>query len=71
MIAVLLIASSFMIVILIGMAIIVIQFKAWAINRDKMMADRVEEMKSEISGLKSLFTNQISEVITSAKKMIK
>jgi preprotein translocase subunit SecG len=71
MIAVLLISSSFLIILFLAIIILVVNMKRYTDIREKENAKRIDELRQDIADLKMLFTDGVVEVMGNIKKFLK
>ncbi len=70
MIETILLSSSFMIIIFIGIMVIVVQIKRFVEKKEIEMEKRTEELKQEVADLSKLFQSEIADVIGKVKNLL-
>lgn len=71
MIEVLLLSASFMIIILLGIIILVVNFKRWAEKRDEFIVNRINQLNKSIDETKSIYKNEITDILKQLKNLLK
>ena len=71
MIGVLLIASTFLILIFISIIVLIIHFRKYVIDRDKAWEEKTDEIKKELKHLGDMFKNEVTDVLDNFKKLLK
>lgn len=71
MIEVLLLSASFMIIILLGIIILVVNFKRWVEKRDEFIVNRINQLNKSIDETKSIYKNEITDILKQLKKLLK
>ena len=71
MIAVLLISSTFLIILFLGIIILVVNMKRYTDIREKENVKRMDELRQDIADLKLLFNDGVVGVINDIKKLLK
>lgn len=70
MIEVLLLSSIFFTITLIGFVVILINIKTFVKKRDDVYRNDFFELKNELTEIKSMFRNEVSDVFKQIKKII-
>jgi len=70
-IEVLLLSASFMIIILLGIIILVVNFKRWVEKRDEFIVNRINQLNKSIDETKSIYKNEITDILKQLKKLLK
>jgi len=70
-IEVLLLSASFMIIILLGIIILVVNFKRWAEKRDEFIVNRINQLNKSIDETKSIYKNEITDILKQLKNLLK
>jgi predicted PurR-regulated permease PerM len=70
-IATLLLSASFMIIILVGMMMVVVQFKKWAERRDVLIQNRIDELSKRIDETQNIMRGQLSDILSQFKNLLK
>ena len=71
MIEVLLLSASFMIIILLGIIILVVNFKRWVERRDEFIVNRINQLNKSIDESKAIYKNEITDILKQLKKLLK
>jgi len=71
MIGILLVSSTFLIVILIAVLLLAFNVKRWAEVKEDENKKRFDELKARIDETQNLFKNQVTELITNFKNLLK
>lgn len=71
MIEVLLLSASFMIIILLGIIILVVNFKRWVEKRDEFIVNRINQLNRSIDETKSIYKNEITDILKQLKNLLK
>lgn len=71
MIEVLLLSSTFFIILLLGIMILMVNFKRWAERRDAFLINRINELNKSIEQTKSTYKNEIFDILTQLKNLLK
>lgn len=71
MIEVLLLSASFMIIILLGIIILVVNFKRWVEKRDEFIVNRINQLNKSIDETKSIYKNEITDILKQLKNLLK
>ena len=71
MIEVLLLSASFMIIILLGIIILVVNFKRWVEKRDEFIVNRINQLNKSIDETKAIYKNEITDILKQLKKLLK
>ncbi len=71
LIATLLIASFFLTLILIAVILLVFYIRNWTQRRDDFYVKRIGELNGQIENIKSLFKNEITNVLNLITNVIK
>lgn len=67
---ILILSSLFTIVLLIGMIVIIFQFKGWAVKRDKYYTERMNDLEERIYSLEKNQMNEVSHVLKENKLLL-
>jgi len=70
-IEVLLLSASFMIIILLGIIILVVNFKRWVEKRDEFIVNRINQLNKSIDETKSIYKNEITDILKQLKNLLK
>jgi len=70
-IEVLLLSASFMIIILLGIIILVVNFKRWVEKRDEFIVNRINQLNRSIDETKSIYKNEITDILKQLKNLLK
>lgn len=71
MIEVLLLSASFMIIILLGIIILVVNFKRWVERRDEFIVNRINQLNKSIDESKAIYKNEITDILKQLKNLLK
>lgn len=71
MIEVLLLSASFMIIILLGIIILVVNFKRWVERRDEFIVNRINQLNKSIDETKAIYKNEITDILKQLKNLLK
>lgn len=71
MIEVLLLSASFMIIILLGIIILVVNFKRWVEKRDEFIVNLINQLNKSIDETKSIYKNEITDILKQLKNLLK
>lgn len=71
MIEVLLLSSTFFIILLLGIMILMVNFKRWAERRDTFLINRINELNKSIEQTKSTYKNEIFDILIQLKNLLK
>lgn len=64
-------ASIFMIVLLIGILLIVLNFKVWAIRRDAFYTKKLVELENRIISIEQQYAGNLTTILEENKKLLK
>jgi len=70
-IEVLLLSASFMIIILLGIIILVVNFKRWVERRDEFIVNRINQLNKSIDETKAIYKNEITDILKQLKNLLK
>jgi uncharacterized membrane protein len=70
-IEVLLLSASFMIIILLGIIILVVNFKRWVERRDEFIVNRINQLNKSIDESKAIYKNEITDILKQLKNLLK
>lgn len=60
-----------MIIILVGMMMVVVQFKKWAERRDVLIQNRIDELSKRIDETQNIMRGQLSDILSQFKNLLK
>lgn len=60
-----------MIIILLGIIILVVNFKRWVEKRDEFIVNRINQLNKSIDETKSIYKNEITDILKQLKKLLK
>ena len=60
-----------MIIILLGIIILVVNFKRWVEKRDEFIVNRINQLNKFIDETKSIYKNEITDILKQLKKLLK
>lgn len=69
-IAVLLIAMSFMLLIVIGMLILIFTFKIWIHKQQELNEKRYHDLAEIVNKTQELFVTEVQEILSNFKKLL-
>jgi uncharacterized membrane protein len=60
-----------MIIILLGIIILVVNFKRWVEKRDEFIVNRINQLNKSIDETKSIYKNEITDILKQLKNLLK
>jgi uncharacterized membrane protein len=60
-----------MIIILLGIIILVVNFKRWVEKRDEFIVNRINQLNRSIDETKSIYKNEITDILKQLKNLLK
>jgi len=71
MIGVLLLASTFLILIFVGIIVLLVSFKNYVKKRDEEWERKTDEIKHEVEQLRQLFQDEVTNVLDNFRNLLK
>ncbi len=71
MIELLLLTGTFLVVIILGIIVLIVQAKNWMQAKDEEKKQRIEELTRRIDETQELFRKEVSEILTNFKQLLK
>jgi len=71
MIEVVLMSGTFIVIFFLFIIIIAVNLKRWAMKRDEFIVNRLNELNKSIEQTKSLYKNEISDILKQLKNLLK
>lgn len=71
MIGILVLSSSFMVLILIAILILAWSVKKWAYQREEINQKRFDDLNKRIDETQNLFKNEVAEILNNFQKLLK
>lgn len=70
MIEVLLLSSTFFIILFLGIVILTVNLKRWATRRDEMIVNKLHDLNKSIDETKALYKNEITNILNQLKNLL-
>lgn len=70
MIGLLLLATTFLIIIFIGMIVMILDFKKWGEARDLVNQNKLNDLQQRIEDTQKLFQKEVGKILDSFKRLM-